>query len=562
METMAKMATQPGTLLDAGLKALADGSWIEARASFDGALREVETPEALEGLSWAAWWLDDAPAVFETRLRAYRLYRQRSDPASAARMAIWLAIDHLDFHGAFAVTAGWLRRATRLLRPLPQGPEHGWLAFQEGYLAHLGGDSTAARERGRTAAEIGRRFDVPDLEMLGLALEGGALVSNAEVADGMRCLDEATAAALEGQATVPISSAWALCFLVTACLDVRDYRRAFEWCDRIAEFARRYRSRYMLGFCRSHFGAIHLSRGRWADAEAELRAAVDDYGHSRPAFTADALVWLAELRRRQGRSKEAAELLDRAGDNVAAHLCRGRLALDHGDAVEAVDLAERCLRQLSEDRKLERAPALELLVRATVERGELAAAASAASELQALHDLVRTPPLAASAALANGLVAAARGDHETARRLLEDAADAFERAGAVFESLTTRVDLAAALVALVRFAVGQREARRAVDGLEALGAQTEAERARRAFRRCLQAATGPQKPIGVTPRERDVLQLLAEGLTNREIAQRLVVSEHTVHRHVTNVLRKLDLRSRTAAAAYAVRSGLARKAGV
>jgi DNA-binding NarL/FixJ family response regulator len=61
---------------------------------------------------------------------------------------------------------------------------------------------------------------------------------------------------------------------------------------------------------------------------------------------------------------------------------------------------------------------------------------------------------------------------------------------------------------------------------------------------------------GVTPREREVLALLAEGLTNRQIAERLVVSEHTVHRHVTNLLRKLDLSSRTAAATYAVRSGL------
>lgn len=557
---MEKTTAERGSLLDTGLKALAEGSWLEARTSFEAALRERETPEALEGLSWAAWWLDDAPAVFEARDRAYRLYRQRPDPASAARMAIWLAIDHLDFHGALAVTTGWLRRATRLLRPLPPGPEHGWLAFQEGYLAHLSGDSTVARERARTAAEIGRSFDVPDLEMLGLALEGGALVSDAEVADGMRCLDEATAAALEGEATVPISSAWALCFLVTACLDVRDYRRAFEWSDRIAEFARRYRSRYMLGFCRSHFGAIHLSRGRWTDAEAELLAAVDEYARSRPAFTAEPLVWLAELRRRQGRSTEASELLDRAGDNVAAHLCRGRLALDHGDAVEAVDLAERCLRQLSADRRLERGPALELLVRATVDRGQLGPAASAASELQALHDLVRTPPYAASATRAHGLVAGGRGDHETARRLLEDAADIFERAGAVFEALTTRIDLAHVLAALGRFAVAQREAGRAVLGLQALGAQLEAGRARSVLEQCGEAVAGPRKPVGITPREGDVLRLVAEGLTNREIAQRLVVSQHTVHRHVTNVLRKLDLPSRAAAAAYAVRSGLAPEA--
>ena len=53
-----------------------------------------------------------------------------------------------------------------------------------------------------------------------------------------------------------------------------------------------------------------------------------------------------------------------------------------------------------------------------------------------------------------------------------------------------------------------------------------------------------------------MLEHLARGLTNRQIAERLVVSEHTVHRHVTNILRKLDLPSRTAAAAYAARSGL------
>ena len=560
MRAVAK-PTERINLIDTGLTALAAGSWVQARGSFEAALREHETPEVLEGLSWAAWWLDDAPAVFDARDRAYKLYRQRRDPASAARMAIWLAIDHVDFHGAVAVAAGWLRRATRLLGPLPPGPEHGWLAFQEGYLAHLGGDSGTARERAQTAAAIGRAFDVPDLEMLGLALEGGALVADAQIADGMRCLDEATAAALEGEAEVPISTAWTLCFLVTACLEVRDYRRAFEWSDRIADFARRYQSRYMLGFCRSHYGAIHLSRGRWADAEAELLKAVDAYARSRPSLTPDPLVWLAELRRRQGRSAEAAELLDRAGDTPAAQLCRGRLALDQGDPLIAVELAERFLRQVSHDRRLERAPALELLVRARVARSDLAEAASVAADLQALHALLRTPSLAASVAYAHGIVEACRGNHDSARPLLEDAADTYERAGAVFEALTTRTDLAATLLALDRVATAQQEAGKAAEGLHALGAGLEAIRARRVLDRCVGAPAIGRAPGGVTPRERDILRLLAEGLTNRQIAERLVVSEHTVHRHVTNVLRKLDLPSRAAAAAYAVREGLAAEAG-
>ena len=60
----------------------------------------------------------------------------------------------------------------------------------------------------------------------------------------------------------------------------------------------------------------------------------------------------------------------------------------------------------------------------------------------------------------------------------------------------------------------------------------------------------------LTPRERDVLKHVAQGQSNKDIAQRLVLSEHTVHRHLANILRKLDLSSRAAAAAWGVRAGL------
>jgi LuxR family maltose regulon positive regulatory protein len=226
--------------LSKGWAALSEGSWEEARAIFEQELEAGESAEAVEGLSWAAWWLDDAEAVFDARERAYRLYRKGRDPKSAARIATWLAADNLDFRGAQAVARGWLRRAGRMLEPLDPGPDHGWLAFHEGHIANLGGDTARAEELGIQAAELGLRFGVPDLEMLGLALQGASLVVCAQVEDGMRCLDEATATALAGEATVPISCAWTCCYLVSACTSVLDYDRAFEWCDRIAEFAERY----------------------------------------------------------------------------------------------------------------------------------------------------------------------------------------------------------------------------------------------------------------------------------------------------------------------------------
>jgi tetratricopeptide (TPR) repeat protein len=375
-------------LASEGRARLAGGDWAAARVAFVDALARVETPQALDGLSWAAWWLDDAQAVFDAREGAYRLYRRRGDRARAARMATWLAADHLDFRGAVAVAGGWLARAGRLLETVEPGPEHGWLAFHEGYVAQLGGDTAKAEELAARALVAGQRFDVPDLEMLGLALQGAALVARSQVAEGMRCLDEATATALAGEATIPISGAWACCFLVSACTAVLDYERAFAWCDRIAEFAQRYGSRYMLAFCRAEYGAVHLWRGQWTDAEEMLEASIEDFLCSRPALVGGPRVVLAELRRRQSRVLEAESLLDQAGPSARAQLCRARLALDKGDARRAVELAERLLRQTPSADKLARAPALELLVCARTTMGELEAAGAASASLRETERMV------------------------------------------------------------------------------------------------------------------------------------------------------------------------------
>ena len=137
---------------------------------------------------------------------------------------------------------------------------------------------------------------------------------------------------------------------------------------------------------------------------------------------------------------------------------------------------------------------------------------------------------------------------------------ASSEAGPPFEASQARIELATSLAALGRSELAEREASAALDCLRDLGAEAEAGRARRLLGGSIRSDSAPGLP-GITRREREVLGLLAEGLTNRQIADRLVVSEHTVHRHVTNILRKLDLPSRTAAAALAVRSGLLDGAG-
>lgn len=471
-------------------------------------------------------------------------------------MAIWLAVDHLDFRGAAAVARGWLRRAARLLQGLDPGPEHGWLAFHEGYLVSMAGEGERAMELAARAADVGRALGAPDLEMLGLGLHGSILVARGDVEAGMALLDEATAAAVGGEAALPISGAWTCCFLVTACERVRDYARAIEWCRQIEAFAERYGSRYMLGFCRTHYGIVYLSAGHWREAEAALEEAVEAYSRSRPAFLPPALAALAELRRRQGRRDEAERLLDEAGVGASAQLCRARLALDRGEALRATELGDRILRKVPEDRPVERAPVVELLVWARTARGALSAAEEALAELQAVARSVGTPLLAAGSELAAGVVAAESGDREHARTLLEDAADRYRAAGAPFEAARARVELARTLATLDRVDAARREVGAAADELTALGAETEAREARRFLDALDGAAEDPVPLPELTRREREVLRLVCRGLTNREMSGRLSISEHTVHRHVTHILRKLDVPSRAAAAARAARAGL------
>jgi LuxR family transcriptional regulator, maltose regulon positive regulatory protein len=186
-------------LVERGSNALAGGGWVEARACFEQALGCSDSAEAWDGLSWACWWLEDGTAAIQAREHAYRLYKDAGERRAAARMAIWLANDHLDFRGEEAVAQGWLRRATRILKDLDPAPEHGWHAALEAQFALEAGELAEAARIGTRARQLGRDLGITDLEMLGLATEGLARVTEGELKEGMWRLDEAAAAALGGE---------------------------------------------------------------------------------------------------------------------------------------------------------------------------------------------------------------------------------------------------------------------------------------------------------------------------------------------------------------------------
>jgi LuxR family transcriptional regulator, maltose regulon positive regulatory protein len=554
-----------------GWAALGRGDWEHAQTLFNAALEHGEDPDALEGLGWAGWWLDDAATVFDARERAYRLYRQRDDRRGAARVATWLVWDYIDFRGEPAVANGWLQRAHRLLDGLAPTPEQGWLALVDGHEALMARkDPARARELAAQALAIGQSVGAPDVEMLARALEGLALVSEGKVANGMRLLDEASATATSGEITAPGAAGQTshrlnavgltCCYVIFACERVRDYDRASQWCSRVKEFCQRWRFGTLFAVCRTQYAGVLLWKGAWREAEAELAAAAREITQARPGLGAgSATVRLAELRRRQGRWEEAHRLFRDAETSPLGQLGSAELALDQGDVMRASALVERYLRRFPSENQAERAAALELLVRISTAQRDHTRAAAALDDLQRLAAAAATEPLRASAHFAAGVIAAAAGAHDRARKHFEDAVDLFEHGTAPFEKARARIELARSLAASNRGDAARTEAQGAFETLTRLGATREADRAATLLRdlevpRRGTAGTRPNIPL--TRRELDVVRLIAQGMSDKEVAARLGLSEHTVHRHVSNVLTKLDLPSRAAVVAYAARHGL------
>ena len=542
--------------LATGLDALERGAWLEARTAFTASLEGAETPQALEQLGLASWWLDDHAQTFRARERAYALYRDGGDAKGAARVALWLVWDNLAIRGDSAVASGWLERARRLLAGHESSAEFGWLLLREGEVALFRGhDPAAAQASGTQAAELGRRTGDRGLEFTGLALEGLARVSAGDVAAGMRCLDEATAAATGGEVKELHTVGVVCCWQIFACERVRDFDRAAQWCARVQEFTKRWRFRPLSAICRVQYAGVLIWRGAWNEAETELTSAVRDFEQSRPPLIGQAFARLGELRLRQGRLDEAARLFEQAGAQPIARLGQVALALERGDAAGAAADVDRFLVQTGTAEPTLRADALELAVRAHAALEEWAAAERGREELRDIARVLGTAPLALSVAAAEGNLLRHRGDALGAANRYEEAVVLAERTGAPFELARVRLGLSLALAEQGQRAGAEREARRALETFQALGAARDASRANELL---AQLAPSPRTAgkAELTARQIEILRLVAQGLSNPEIATRLRLSDHTVKRHVANLLTRLGLPSRAAAVAYAAQHGM------
>ncbi len=533
-------------LLSVGREAFVSRDWAGTVEAFDSA--GPLPPDASEALAIARWWLDDPGGAIAAWEGAYNAHLRAGAARAAARIAVTIAREYTSVFGNAAAANGWIQLARDALRDDEPCVERGWIALAEAERIH---DPAKAIVQAEHALEIARAFGDTRLEIQALSAIGIGRVREGQIGVGMDHLDAALAAATAGEAEDPRVLGDVFCDVVEACTLTADMSRVERWLEVFNTYMERHQHPPLLSFCMVCDAEDQLQKGEWDKAEATLVAALEPIkaGIQRARCVHPAAL-LTGLRVAQSRFEEADQLVTGLEDLPEMTIPRASLFLARGESAVAVAELHRRLNVVGRDNLLA-ASMLAALVEAEIAHGDLAAAAAAAKQLGALSQDSERERDGADAALAMGRVAAANGDD--ARADLERALEIYGRLEMPLQAAQTRVEIARTVRA-AEPALAIEESRVALSAFDEIGAVREADIAASLLRDL--GATGRAGPKGLerlTKREREILALLGQGLTNAEIAARLFISTKTAAHHVSNVLAKLGVRNRSEAAAYAHR---------
>ena len=442
-----------------------------------------------------------------------------------------------------ATGAGWLARAARAVEE--DGTDSvpaGFLRIGKAFEAMGAGDIDRAVSLTQEAVVVGRRLGSVDLVGLALHQEGLLLLDGGRTPEGLARLDEAMVEVSTGRLS-PMVTGIVYCGAISGCWTVYELGRAEQWtagmtrwCEAQPELGN------FTGECKVRRAELKQLQGAWRDARADLALVspedVDPWAAGWASYVR------GNIDRLQGRFAAAEEEFTDAGRlGCDPQPGLALLRLGRGSVQAAAAMVRRCLAESQEDAK--RVEVLVAAVEILLAAGDQEHAASAADELGRLAEAHRTPVVDAFAAQTRAMVDLDEGRPDAAVTAARKALRPWLAMRAPYEEARTRV-----LIANACRALGDDES-----------ADREADAARVLFRKLgavPDIARGQEREEVLSPREVEVLRLVATGATNRAIAAELVLSERTVDRHVSNILAKLGVSSRASATAYAVERKLAR----
>ena len=532
--------------LERGRAAFEGRSWEDAFANLAAADRASPLePGDLETLATAAYLTGRQQQCTDLWTRAHREFVRRNDDERAAGCAFWLAFTLVN-RGEFARAAGWVGRGVELLDDGTRDcVQRGYLLMLTGIQALMQGDAVQALSTILQVQVIADRFADADLKVLCRLGHGQTLLELGKTDDGVALLDGVMVAVTTGEVSATVAGL-AYCAVISACHDIVDVRRAQQWTTALTHWCDAQPDLVpYTGQCLVHRAEIMQLRGAWPDATRAANAACERFALAADHASAGAAYYLAaevdRLRGDFGQAEDGYRETSRRGRDPQPGLALLRLAQGRTD-VAASTIAR--VGDETQDR-VRRPGVLPAQVQIMLAAGDVSRARVTCEELTRIATASGAPLLLATACQCDGAVLLAEGDARGALASLRRASSAWAELDVPYEAARTRL-----LIGLGCRALGDEDS-----------AQLELDAARWTFRQlgampdvarvdALMHPTAPPACDGLTPREVEVLRLVATGKTNRAIAADLVLSEKTVARHLSNIFTKLGLTSRAAATAY------------
>lgn len=525
------------------------GAWRDAHQRFAGLDPSQLGPGDLEAMADAAWWTSRLDQAIAIRQRAYAGYAEAGENQRAAHAAWFLSFDYR-WKGDTSVASGWLRRAERLLLAEPECVEHGYLALTRAEAARERGELEQAAALADDALDLGERSKAADLSALAMETLGRIRIAQGKLGEGVGLLDEAMCSVVAGELS-PLFTGWIFCNVLSACIELADLKRAGEWataavawCETLPETTPWH------GLCRVYRVEVITLQGAFSEAESEALRASEELLALAPPVAAEAFYAIGEIRRRRGQLAGAEAGFLRAhelGRDPQPGLALVRLA--QGRLDDAASLLRRPSAEVAGP-PLARARLLAARVEVSLAAGDPQAARSASQELDGLAKEAGGAALEATAAMARAGVHLTEDDVEAALRSAGAAWTRWQELRLPYEAASARLLLGQAS----RRAGDEERARLELEAARAafdrLGAEADARTAARLL------GGQARRPGGLSDREVQVLRLVASGKSNRQVAAAMVISEHTVSRHLQNIFTKLQVSSRAAATASAFEHGL------